>query len=74
MIEESNKKKDTTILTMDIVSYLEKMNEDERGTTEKLKNSRNIIEKLLDDHLISNNHLHYIKYSQDILKSKYWKN
>ena len=32
---------------MDVVGYSAKMNEDERGTTEKLKNARNIIEKLV---------------------------
>ena len=40
-----NETKNTTILAMDVVSYSAKMNEDERGTTEKLKNARKIIEK-----------------------------
>ena len=32
-----NETKNTTILAMDVVGYSAKMNEDERGTTEKLK-------------------------------------
>ena len=40
-----NETKNTTILAMDVVCYSAKMNEDERGTTEKLKNARKIIEK-----------------------------
>ena len=71
---ENNQTKNTTILAMDVVGYSAKMNEDERGTTEKLKNARVIIEKLLEGHLMWNNHLHYTEYFQDILKSKYWKN
>ena len=46
MIEE-NQSKNTTILAMDVVGYSAKMNEDERGTTEKLKNARIVIEKLV---------------------------
>ena len=42
-----NETKNTTILAMDVVGYSAKMNEDERGTTEKLKNARVIIEKLV---------------------------
>ena len=44
---ENNQTKNTTILAMDVVGYSAKMNEDERGTTEKLKNARVIIEKLV---------------------------
>ena len=44
---EDNQTKNTTILAMDVVGYSAKMNEDERGTTEKLKNARVIIEKLV---------------------------
>ena len=40
---ENNQTKNTTILAMDVVGYSAKMNEDERGTTEKLKNARVII-------------------------------
>ena len=40
-----NETKNTTILAMDVVGYSAKMNVDERGTTEKLKNARIIIEK-----------------------------
>ena len=42
-----NKTKNTTILAMDVVGYSAKMNEDETGTTEKLKNARIIIEKIV---------------------------
>ena len=42
-----NETKNTTILAMDVVGYSAKMNEDETGTTEKLKNARVIIEKLV---------------------------
>ena len=42
-----NETKNTTILAMDVVGYSAKMNVDERGTTEKLKNARIIIEKLV---------------------------
>ena len=42
-----NKTKNTTILAMDVVGYSAKMNEDETGTTEKLKNARVIVEKLV---------------------------
>ena len=42
-----NKTKNTTILAMDVVGYSAKMNEDETSTTEKLKNARVIIEKLV---------------------------
>ena len=35
-----NKTKNTTILAMDVVGYSAKMNVDETGTTEKLKNAR----------------------------------
>ena len=42
-----NETKNTTILAMDVVGYSAKMNEDERGTTEKLKNARVIIEKIV---------------------------
>ena len=44
---ENNQTKNTTILAMDVVGYSAKMNEDERGTTDKLKNARVIIEKLV---------------------------
>ena len=44
---ENNQTKNTTILAMDVVGYSAKMNEDERGTTEKLKNARVIIERLV---------------------------
>ncbi len=44
---EDNQSKSTTILAMDVVGYSAKMNQDERGTTEKLKNARIIIEKLV---------------------------
>ncbi len=44
---EDNQSKNTTILAMDVVGYSAKMNEDERGTTEKLKNARIVIEKLV---------------------------
>ncbi len=37
---ENNQTKNTTILAMDFVGYSAKMNEDQRGTTEKLKNAR----------------------------------
>ena len=37
---ENNQTKSTTILAMDVVGYSAKMNEDEGGTTEKLKNAR----------------------------------
>ena len=37
---ENNQTKNTTILAMDVVGYSAKMNEDQRGTTEKLKNVR----------------------------------
>ena len=43
----ANETKNTTILAMDVVGYSAKMNEDERGTTEKLKNARVIIEKVV---------------------------
>ena len=46
---ENNQTKNTTILAMDVVGYSAKMNEDERGTTEKLKNARVIIEKLVKE-------------------------
>ncbi len=36
----NNQTKNTTILAMDVVGYSAKMNEDQRGTTEKLKNAR----------------------------------
>ena len=42
-----NETKNTTILAMDVVGYSAKMNEDERGTTEKLRDARIIIEKLV---------------------------
>ena len=42
-----NETKNTTILAMDVVGYSAKMNEDETSTTEKLKNARVIIEKLV---------------------------
>ena len=42
-----NETKNTTILAMDVVGYSAKMNEDETGTTEKLKNARIIIEKIV---------------------------
>ena len=42
-----NKTKNTTILAMDVVGYSAKMHEDETGTTEKLKNARIIIEKIV---------------------------
>ena len=45
---ENNQTKNTTILAMDVVGYSAKMNEDERGTTDKLKNARVIIEKLVN--------------------------
>ena len=41
---ENNQIKNTTILAMDVVGYSAKMNEDEKGTSEKLKNARIIIE------------------------------
>ncbi len=44
---EDNQTKNTTILAMDVVGYSAKMNEDEKGTTDKLKNARFIIEKLV---------------------------
>ena len=53
------------------------------GNTSKANEYLNIIkplygekplEKLLEGHLMWNNHLHYTEYFQDILKSKYWKN
>ena len=44
-----NETKNTTILAMDVVGYSAKMNEDESGTTEKLKNARIIIEKLVKE-------------------------
>ena len=34
---ENNQTKNNTILAMDVVGYSAKMNEDERGTTEKPK-------------------------------------
>ena len=37
---ENNQTKNTTILAMDVVGYSAKMNEEERSTTEKLKNAR----------------------------------
>ena len=37
---ENNQTKNTTILAMDVIGYSAKMNEVERGTTEKLKNAR----------------------------------
>ena len=46
MIEDSQSK-NTTILAMDVVGYSAKMNVDERGTTEKLKSARIIIEKIV---------------------------
>ena len=46
---ENNQTKNTTILAMDVVGYSAKMNEDERGTTAKLKNARVIIEKLVKE-------------------------
>ena len=42
-----NETKNTTILAMDVVGYSAKMNEDETGTTEKLKKARVIIEKCI---------------------------
>ena len=42
-----NETKNTTILAMDVVGYSAKMNEDETGTTEKLKNARIVIEKIV---------------------------
>ena len=51
---ENNQTKNTTILAMDVIGYLAKMNYDERGTTEKLKNARVIIEKLVKQELEEN--------------------
>ena len=42
-----NETKNTTILAMDVVGYSAKMNEDETGTTEKLKNARIVVEKIV---------------------------
>ncbi len=44
---EDNQSKNTTILAMDVVGYSAKMNQDERGTTEKLKKARIILEYFL---------------------------
>ena len=48
-VMSKNETKNTTILAMDVVGYSAKMNEDESGTTEKLKNARIIIEKLVKE-------------------------
>ena len=45
---DNTETKNTTILALDVVNYSAKMNIDEKGTTEKLKKSRNIIEKLVE--------------------------
>ena len=44
-----NETKNTSILAMDVAGYSAKMNQDESGTTEKLKNARIIIEKLVKE-------------------------
>ena len=45
---DNTETKNTTILALDVVNYSAKMNIDEKGTTEKLKKSRKIIEKLVE--------------------------
>lgn len=44
---DNTETKNTAVLAMDVVNYSAKMNVDEKGTTEKLKKSRKIIEKLV---------------------------
>jgi adenylate cyclase len=45
---DTTETKNTAILALDVVNYSAKMNIDEKGTTEKLKKSRKIIEKLVE--------------------------
>ena len=44
---ENKQNKNTTILALYVVGYSAKLDENESGTTEKLKNARFIIEKLV---------------------------